>query len=69
VGDGDSDFGLTGDAERVAEHLAAYIEAGAGHFILDLQQWPAEDLGAYLETAEWFAAAVRPLVAPAGSAK
>lgn len=59
------DFNITGEPERVAEVLHRYIAAGCNHFIFDLQQWPSENAAAYLETAQWFAEEVRPLLTDA----
>lgn len=61
-GDEQSDFNMTGSAEQVAEKIGRYVDVGCSHFIFDLQQWPAESVDAFVETAHWFAETVRPLV-------
>lgn len=61
VGDS-NDFTMTGSPDLVAEKIGKYVDAGCGHFIFDLQQWPADSVDAFVETAHWFAETVRPLL-------
>lgn len=56
----DADWEFVGDPRTAAERARRYVEAGSQHISLSFQ--PRESLAGQLESMEWFATEVRPLM-------